>query len=194
MERLIIKNGKFYRRNEEIPIEIGNADQIKVYKKHVNITEKFKNGVDISVDTESCGFDVTVSFVCADCNQTIKYKTHTDERDSSEMIDESITCKECNADYVFRDGDFESMIAFKEFNDTPEEEVEVDVKYDSCGYDRKIFSTCVNCERDFSKNMHIDEDEDYDLTGMRITCPECSIEYVLSENDYGEMVAKIEKI
>ncbi|MGL4956594.1 MAG: hypothetical protein ACRC9X_05395 [Bacteroidales bacterium] len=99
---LYLKNGKFYRDGVEVPLEIGNAEQIALIKR----IEKTPDEIYVAVDAYNWRYDASLCFVCS-CGKEV----HVEKADCKEIyIDEpqiieefegdTIVCEECDREYV----------------------------------------------------------------------------------------------
>jgi hypothetical protein len=103
-DKLIIRDGKFFRGMEEVPIECGNKEQIDLLKEMEFLINSYENeGLDIYPDYE---VTVTASVVveCI-CGGKIYIETETDEENIDCFVGISRKCRGCGMDYeLFKEG------------------------------------------------------------------------------------------
>lgn len=109
MSKLQLINGKFIKDNKEIPIEIGNLEQIKLYKEANRRAEQFENG-DCKVDIEIYNYSVDYSFyfTCI-CGNIVSEAGTYDINDidffnETDVCPKIVKCKKCNRSYYIKDG------------------------------------------------------------------------------------------
>ena len=101
---MILYNGKFYKDNVEVPIEIGNIEQIALLKK---LEKERENGINISVSiSETTTYQLSFLWICPVCN----YKTYEeydfeDHDPNDEDIKDTLeclgtTCIKCKTEYT----------------------------------------------------------------------------------------------
>ncbi|MGL4364258.1 MAG: hypothetical protein ACRCZB_02495 [Bacteroidales bacterium] len=99
---LYLKNGKFYRDGVEVPLEIGNAEQIALIKR----IEKEVPEIDISLHTSRMQYIASCCFTCECGNEIVeeKWDCEAESFGEPEPIEEfegdTIVCEECDREYV----------------------------------------------------------------------------------------------
>lgn len=109
--KLKLKNGAFYRGNEKVPMEIGNAEQIALLKKRErNIADAEENGIGCDFDVEDISFDAEISFECI-CGAQVNDSRHVsfaeradDDAAEAEWDLREVTCCKCGMKYEIEDG------------------------------------------------------------------------------------------
>ncbi len=110
---LVIKNGRFYRGDKEVPIKIGNSEQIALLKRMDRSSmQAAKNGIEVNIQAEDIQFEATVRFECICGNKIIKGEA-VEDNGSQELPDEqaeeywdrrTVTCRKCQREYAINDG------------------------------------------------------------------------------------------
>jgi hypothetical protein len=101
---MILNNGKFYKDNVEVPVEIGNIEQIALLKK---IEKEKENGINISVSiSETTTYQLSFLWTCPVCNHKIydEYDFEDNEPDNDDIQDTlecvDFTCRKCKTGYT----------------------------------------------------------------------------------------------
>lgn len=100
---MTLTNGKFYVDGKEVPVEIGNKEQIELIKKAEYMRE---HGVDIAVDVEEkkC-YTIRANYICPSCNKRNYLQdggfedNEPDEDDIERFLDYNPSCKHCGQDF-----------------------------------------------------------------------------------------------
>jgi hypothetical protein len=101
---MILINGKFYKDNVEVPIEIGNIEQIALLKK---IEKEKEDGINISVSiSEITNYQLSFLWTCPICNyknyEEYDFEDHDpndeDIKDTIECL--GTTCIKCQTAYT----------------------------------------------------------------------------------------------
>jgi transcription elongation factor Elf1 len=98
-----LKGGKFFKDGVEVPIEIGNREQIELLNKRAKLMEK---GLPIDVQIhEVTSYTMTAKWTCPHCDKINVYSeqdTHEDEHDNLEIQTivnyEVESCKYCGGE------------------------------------------------------------------------------------------------
>ena len=113
-------NGKFYKGDKEVPLEIGNKEQIKLlkeaFKKEEELEEMMELGtpVEAYIAIETITYDVEVNYKC-ECGKYIHFSDQIedclDEDEAIKMFSKRVlmlqrnfnrTCKGCNTKYQLK--------------------------------------------------------------------------------------------
>lgn len=103
---MILKNGKFYKDNVEVPIEIGNKEQIALIKEY---EKNLVNGVELRLSiNETTHYDLSCLWKCPNCQKT-NYVEHdfneeepSDDDIESVLEDENYRCFNCRTQFEFK--------------------------------------------------------------------------------------------
>ncbi len=110
---LVIKNGRFYRGDKEVPIEIGNSEQIALLKQMNRASMRArKDGIVADIHAEDIQFDATVRLECICGNMIIKWECiedggtdySVDEQAEDYWNRRTVTCHKCHREYAIDDG------------------------------------------------------------------------------------------
>ena len=114
---MILKNGKFYKDNVEVPIEIGNKEQIALIKEY---EKNLVNGVDLRVSiNEIIHYDLSAFWKCPCCSKTnyVEYNFCEDEPNDkdieSALEDENFRCYRCSTRFEFKVETLNKEIKYK---------------------------------------------------------------------------------
>lgn len=109
MSKLQLINGKFIRDGKEVPIEIGNSEQIKLYKEANRRAEQFENGdCEVNIDLYNYSVDYSLYFTCI-CGNIVSESGIYDidnivSFNETDVCPKTIKCKKCNRSYHIKDG------------------------------------------------------------------------------------------
>lgn len=99
MEKLTLRNGKFYRGNEIVPLEFGNKEQIKLieqaYKRMSEFRSEDGGEVDVTVETK---YEAYLRFQCA-CGSYVSECNDIDDEDDYRELTGDIQCRNCKQTY-----------------------------------------------------------------------------------------------
>lgn len=109
MSKLQLINGKFIKDDKEVPIEIGNLEQIKLYKEANRRAEQIENGdCEVDIDIYNYSADYSLDFTCICGNRVsesgIYYIDDIDFFKETDVCPKTIKCKKCNRSYYIKDG------------------------------------------------------------------------------------------
>ncbi len=116
---LELKNGKFYQDGKQVPIEIGNKEQIDLIRK---LEKEIDNGIRLNVNiNEKTTYEMSYSFTCPCCGQRKSkecfYNDFEDEPDKDDIKDfieeEEYSCYKCCTTFELKienDGDYRLTI------------------------------------------------------------------------------------
>ena len=117
---LTLKNGKVYQDGKEVPIEIGNKEQIALIRK---IEKEIEKGIKLNVNiNEKTTYELSYSFTCPCCgNRKSKecfYNDFEDEPDNEDIKDfieeEEYSCYKCSTTFeLITDEDGEYRLTIK---------------------------------------------------------------------------------
>lgn len=100
---MILKNGKFYKDNVEVPIEIGNSEQIALLKK---MQKSLEEGIELVVHIdEKTTYDLSCSFKCPLCNKVNEkedgeYDFEPDDYEIEGFLESEVfRCRQCKQEY-----------------------------------------------------------------------------------------------
>jgi hypothetical protein len=113
---MMLREGKFYNlEGVEVPLEIGNVDQIKLLKKQLALMEREGAKVTTRV-REHITYVAEASFEC-DCGKEHTVKGHDDnetEQEAEDNFDERVNCK-CGLSWdVMFDFETKKILAHKD--------------------------------------------------------------------------------
>jgi len=111
VDKLIIKEGKFYRGDTIIKAEHGNLEQIACLNENNRFGEVLKEGLIVCPDYDNpTEIDAWVYFDCI-CGQRLrKTVTVLEEGDIDNFIDATIHCDVCSRNYVFEENEDSELI------------------------------------------------------------------------------------
>jgi hypothetical protein len=103
---MLLKNGKFYKDNVEVPIEIGNKEQIALIKEY---EKNLVNGVKLNFHiNETTHYDLSCLWKCPNCQKSnhIEYNFEEDEPTDNDiesvLEDENYRCYNCRTKFEFK--------------------------------------------------------------------------------------------
>jgi hypothetical protein len=104
-----LKNGKFYKDGKEVPIEIGNKEQIKLLRNALKDLDKGVE-IDLRID-EIVKYTTSFSYTCPCCftkNNEDVFEDEDDEPSNGEIDDEILGwnyCIHCKTEFeIVKDG------------------------------------------------------------------------------------------
>lgn len=98
---LRLRDGKFYRGDEEVPLEFGNKEQIALIKKAEQYAE-WLSGDGLEVDPEIT-YRATVDIECICGDQVYFSEVEHEEYEQSAidgLLGDEATCRSCKREYV----------------------------------------------------------------------------------------------
>ena len=107
-------NGKFYVNGMEVPVEIGNKEQIALLKERQKLMEEGAK-IDITTD-EVITHTIAAIFKCPSCGKTNYIdddsEYHFDDSDIKDLLESESSCKHCGQDFelIARDGKYKYML------------------------------------------------------------------------------------
>lgn len=122
MGELMLINGRFIKDGKEVPLEIGNREQIDCYKRHIKEIEKNGNqGIEVSYDVDinytyhircRCGNYISMDGSLYDVDLDLSSKLKEDVEDAIVSSYKTLKCRECGAEYIIDyDDEYGDMIA-----------------------------------------------------------------------------------
>lgn len=208
MSSLILKKGKFYKDGVEVPVEIGNAEQIALYKRSLK-----ENSYDID-NCEHIDYDYTIYYdyrIKCECGKylyrggslnsifttffsDVDYYIQKDILDT--MENKHISCDSCKRKYKIyedKDGDLISDEVNNDCGNLKAVITDYKIEYDyyfkcpHCG--KRIKHTDIEIDSFYTKNTpEIDIENDI-LRNEYDYCPHCREEYKLIEDEWGTILA-----
>lgn len=112
MGELLISKGKFFRDGSEVPIEIGNEEQIKCLKKYEKLKNEFKEGVALDPDFETEEIiTAIVDFKCI-CGQNIHFEVNASYINNFDcFLKKTKECSTCGQKYILDESKNFNLIA-----------------------------------------------------------------------------------
>lgn len=107
---LRLENGRFMRGNEEVPVEIGNREQIELLQRAAREAERIERDaldgkLEVEITAKHIRYDVVCEFKCV-CGETVRengYDYETDYSDELDLLewggDQEIVCPKCGRIY-----------------------------------------------------------------------------------------------
>lgn len=111
MDKLILKEGKFFRGAEIVPLEFGNWEQIKLIKEKQERLSAI-NGEGMPVDVwveEITTYQAQTDFRCIQCDKFVYIESEVDNEDDKDSLLGTHSCWHCHAKYEILkndEGDF----------------------------------------------------------------------------------------
>lgn len=103
MSKLKLIQGKFYIDSKEVPLQFGNADQIKLIKKSLQIAEEGAP-IDFGVN-ESTTYTISAYYTCPVCNRASRKESdmfedyEPDDKEIEEFLEEIDHCWKCHSQF-----------------------------------------------------------------------------------------------
>ena len=95
---MVLKQGKFYINNVEIPIEFGNADQIRLYKREQQNMDELTEGVELDFEVDTV-HTYSAQIKCI-CGYNVFFEQEDDDDDNRECLaDNKRSCNKCKREY-----------------------------------------------------------------------------------------------
>lgn len=107
---LRLENGKFWRGDDEVPLEIGNVEQIALLRKAERELENIEHhGIYVSTSVENIRYSLRVRFTCICGHKVEDVDTYRDADDVIEVEDAewdggTVVCRKCGCEYEIEDG------------------------------------------------------------------------------------------
>lgn len=94
-----IIDGKFYdEKGNEVPLEFGNLEQIKLLKEYESRISELNEGLELDVDFETT-YTASVKIVCV-CGKNIFFENEADDDEDINCLDNlKKSCRSCKAEY-----------------------------------------------------------------------------------------------
>ena len=96
---MVLKQGKFYINNVEIPIEFGNADQIRLYKLEQQNMDELTEGVELDFNVDTW-YTYSAQIKCI-CGKLIHIEKEDQEYEHKQecLADRKKECWNCKREY-----------------------------------------------------------------------------------------------
>jgi len=96
---MILKQGKFYINNVEIPVEFGNADQIRLHKLEQQKIDQLAEGIKLDFDVETW-YTYSAQIKCT-CGKNVTFEKEDQEYEYKQecLADKKKECWNCKKEY-----------------------------------------------------------------------------------------------
>lgn len=108
-----LRNGKFYKGEELVPLEFGNKVQIRLMREREKLVEQLAEGLPVEVGYEAKGYDARVIFNCPKCGKHVEQEHDVDEEgDIKPFLKRVASCFYCKTEFVFKRGEETPLTVF----------------------------------------------------------------------------------
>lgn len=121
MGELVLINGRFIKDGKEVPLEIGNREQIDCYKRHIKAIEKNGNqGIEVSYDMDinytyymrcCCGNYISIDGSLYDVDIDLSLYLKNDIEKAIVSSHKTLKFRECGSEYIIDYDEYGDMIA-----------------------------------------------------------------------------------